>query len=258
MTLEITIVPLLTDNYAYVLHEPEAEVTAVVDPSEAIPVLTVLQRQKRHLTHIFNTHHHGDHTGGNLELKRLTGAQVVGSAYDHERIPGLDTAVSEHAPFMFGSIPIRILHVPGHTRGQISFYCEQDQAVFTGDTLFAMGCGRLFEGTPAEMWASMQKLMALPDATRVYCGHEYTLNNGLFALSVEPDNPQLQERVSEARELRAQGRATLPSTIGLEKSTNPFLRPDNPTIRKRLDLPLCDDATVFGEIRGRKDRFPTM
>lgn len=258
MALDITIVPLLKDNYAYLLHEPESETTAVVDPSEAAPVLSLLQQQKRSLAYILNTHHHGDHTGGNLELKHATGAKVVASAYDHERIPGVDATVSERAPLSLGPISVQILHVPGHTRGQISFYCEQEQAVFTGDTLFSMGCGRLFEGTPAEMWTSLQKLMALPDATRIYCGHEYTLNNGLFALSLEPDNPELHERMREVRELRAQGRATVPSTVGLEKATNPFLRPNSPAIRNRLGLPLGDPATVFGEIRRRKDRFPTM
>jgi hydroxyacylglutathione hydrolase len=255
MTLQIEPVPLLKDNYAYLVREPNAGLTAIVDPSEAGPVLRLLAENKLNLTHVINTHHHWDHTGGNLELKQATGAVIVGPSYDRERIPGIEVEVSEEAPFRFGGTAAKILHVPGHTKGQVSFWFREDGAVFTGDTLFAMGCGRLFEGTPAEMWASMQKLMGLPDDTRVYCGHEYTEANGEFALTLEPENKDLQARMKEVRSLRAKDLPTVPSTIGLEKKTNPFLRPDSPEIRKTLNLPDADNVAVFGKIRALKDRF---
>jgi len=255
MALQIELVPLLKDNYGYLVRDPDAGVTAIVDPSEATPVLELLAAKGLTLTHVINTHHHWDHTDGNLEIKKATGAVVVGPAYDRERIPGIDVAVSEDAPFRFGNAEAAILHVPGHTRGQVSFWFKDDNALFTGDTLFAMGCGRMFEGTAAIMWASLQKLMALPDATRVYCGHEYTEKNGEFALTLESGNKDLQARMKEVRTLRAKGLPTIPSTIGLEKKTNPFFRPHSPEIRATLGMQDADTVAVFGEIRGRKDGF---
>ncbi len=252
-SLEIGIVPCLSDNYAYLIHDKDAGLTAIVDPSEPEPVKKALEAKGYKLTHILNTHHHFDHTGGNLPLKEAYGAEVVGPGKDRDRIPGIDTGVSEDAPWRFGNHSVQILEVPAHTRGAITFV--MDGAAFTGDTLFAMGCGRLFEGTPAMMWSSLSKLAKLPDATLIYCGHEYTLSNGRFALTLEPTNAALKRRFAEVEASRAKGEPTVPSTIGLEKTTNPFLRPASAELRKSLGMESADDVAVFGETRKRKDNF---
>jgi hydroxyacylglutathione hydrolase len=253
--LDIELVACLTDNYAYLLHDPDDGLCAVVDPSEPAPVRAALQKRGWRLTHILNTHHHFDHTGGNVPLKEEFGAEVVGPAKDHDRIPGIDVGVSEDKPWRFGSHVAHILEIPAHTRAHIAFAFEEDGAVFTGDTLFAMGCGRLFEGTPAMMWTSLSKLMRLDDATRVYCGHEYTLNNGRFALTLEPGNADLKSRVEEVETLRANSAPTIPTAIGLEKRTNPFLRPGSAEIRHTLNMADEGDVEVFAEMRRRKDAF---
>ena len=249
--MQIEIVPCLSDNYAYLVKAGTA--CAVVDPSEAAPVKAALDRLGWRPSHILNTHHHSDHVGGNLELKRLYGAEIVGPGKDAARIPGLDTGVDEHSGWEFAGHGVRILEVPGHTRGAITFVVEGH--AFTGDTLFAMGCGRLFEGDPAMMWKSLSKLKALPDATKIYCGHEYTESNGRFALTIEPGNAALAARMTEVKAARAKGLPTIPSTIGLEKKTNPFLRPDSEEIQDRLGMRDASDTAVFGEIRRRKDNF---
>lgn len=254
-TLAIDLVPCLRDNYAYLVRDSAAGLCAVVDPSEAAPVRAALAKAGARLTHILNTHHHFDHTGGNLELKAEFGAKIVGPAKDRDRIPGIDVGVDESAPWNFGPHAAAVLEIPAHTRAHIAFHFPNSAAVFTGDTLFAMGCGRLFEGTPAMMWAAMEKLMALPDETRVYCGHEYTLSNGRFALSVEPHNEALQARMREVEALRAEDKPTIPTTIGLEKRTNPFMRPDSTEIRNVLDLGGASNVDVLGETRRRKDAF---
>lgn len=252
---QIDLVPCLTDNYAYLIHDPEAGVTGIVDPSEADPVFAALKRKGLKLTHILNTHHHWDHTGGNLPLKEATGAQIVGPRADAERIPGIDLALGDGDAWTFGTQTARIFDIPGHTKGHIAFWFADSKAVFTGDTLFAMGCGRLFEGTPAQMWSSLQKLMALPPETRVYCGHEYTQSNARFAVTVEPDNADLTERAREVDRLRAEGRPTIPSTIGLERATNPFLRPTSPSLAGHVGRGTEDPVAVFAETRRRKDSF---
>lgn len=256
MALEVELIPCLSDNYAYLLYDPaEPGLCAVVDPSEPEPVRRALAERGLKLTHILNTHHHLDHTGGNIPLKEEFGAKVVGPAKDRERIPGIDIGVDEMAPWRFGRHTAHILEIPAHTRAHIAFAFEDENIVFTGDTLFAMGCGRLFEGTPQMMWSSLSKLMQLDDAIRVYCGHEYTLSNGRFALTMEPNNSDLQARMREVESLREQARPTIPSNIALEKKTNPFLRPDSSEIRKTLGLEDADNVTVFAEIRRRKDSF---
>ena len=188
-------------------------------------------------------------------LKQEFGVPVIGPAKDRARIPALDIGVDETTPFALGSHKARVLEIPAHTRAHIAFAFGADDAVFTGDTLFAMGCGRLFEGTPDMMWRSLSKLMTLPDSMRVYCGHEYTLNNGRFALTLEPDNEALTARMRDVEKCRAEGAPTIPSTIGLEKKTNPFLRPDSAEIRRTLDMERASDVEVFAEMRARKDRF---
>ena len=249
--MQIEIVPCLSDNYAYLVKAGTE--CAVVDPSEAAPVRAALDRLGWRPDYILNTHHHHDHVGGNLELKQVYGAEIVGPGKDAARIPGLDTGVDEHSGWEFAGHGVRILEVPGHTRGAITFVVEGH--AFTGDTLFAMGCGRLFEGDPAMMWKSLSKLKTLPDATRIYCGHEYTESNGRFALTIEPGNAALAARMSEVKAARAKGQPTIPSTIGLEKQTNPFLRPESGEIRMGLNMENASDTAVFGEIRRRKDGF---
>jgi hydroxyacylglutathione hydrolase len=253
--ISVVQLPVLTDNYVYLVREPEASAVAVVDPAVHQPVLDALAARGWRLTHILNTHHHGDHVGGNLALKRATGATVVGPRADRARIPGIDVEVGDGDTYRLGAAAARVLDVPGHTRGHIAYWFPDSDALFCGDTLFALGCGRLFEGTPAQMWASLSKLRALPAATRVYCAHEYTQDNARFALTVEPDNEALVARARAIDAARAVGRPTVPSTLAEECATNPFLRAESAAIRRRLRLTDADDVAVFAEVRRRKDHF---
>jgi hydroxyacylglutathione hydrolase len=252
--LEIVPVSCLRDNYAYLVIEAGGA-CAVVDPSEATPVSRELAARRLTLTHILNTHLHHDHVGGNLALKSASGAQIVAAEKDRARIPGLDVGLREGDVFRLGNARARILEIPAHTSAHIAYWFEDAKAVFTGDTLFLMGCGRLFEGTPAMMSASLAKLAGLPGDTRVFCGHEYTLNNGRFALTLEPGNTDLQQRMKETAETRAKGEPTVPATMALEKKTNPFLRANSPEIRRALGMERASDVDVFAEMRRRKDAF---
>ena len=255
MPLQIHQFPCRSDNYGFLAHDPETDLTACIDTPEADAINAALEETGWRLTHILNTHHHGDHTGGNLELKERWGCTVVGAANDAARIPGIDVQVSDGDEYAFGSMQARVFEVPGHTTGHIAYYFASENVAFVGDTLFALGCGRLFEGTPAMMWNSLQKLMALPDETVVYCAHEYTQANARFALSVEPGNEQLVARSREIDELREQGLPTVPTTIGLERATNPFLRPMSENLQATIGLGGDDLVAVFAETRKRKDNF---
>jgi len=253
--MQIALVPLLTDNYGYLLHDPASGATAIVDPSEAGPVLAAAEARGWRLSHILNTHHHADHSGGNLGLKQATGAAVVGPAPDRARIPGIDIALDEGGRFRLGDAEAEILFIPGHTKGHIAFHFRGERALFCGDTLFSLGCGRMFEGTAPMMWASLDKLRRLPPETRVFCGHEYTAANARFAVSIDPANQALRRREREIAELRAQNKPTIPSTMGEERAANPFLRADDPALAAAVGLPDAPPAEVFGEIRRRKDNF---
>ena len=253
--LQIEQIPVLSDNYVYLLHEPQAGVTAVVDPGVAAPVLERLAARGWHLDWILSTHHHADHTGGNLEIKQATGCQIAGPKGDAARIPGIDLGLAEGDHFRLGDAEAEVFETPGHTSGHISYWFADAKALFCADTLFALGCGRLFEGTPAQMWRSLSKFAQLPDDAMVYCAHEYTQSNARFALSVDPDNPALKARAAEIARLRAAGQPTVPSTLGAERAANPFLRPNDPAIRQRLGLQDASDVDVFAELRRRKDRF---
>ena len=254
-TLDVELIPALSDNYIHLIHAPATGTTGVVDPAEAGPVLAALERRGLKLDFILNTHHHPDHVGGNLALKAATGATIVGPTADAARIPGIDVQLGDGDSWRFGDQPVKVFDVPGHTRGHIAFWFPDGQAVFVGDTLFSLGCGRLFEGTPEQMQVSLSKLAALPPDTRVYCAHEYTQSNARFALSVEPHNAALRRRSAEVDRLRAEGKSTIPSTIGLELETNPFLRWASPEIQQSVGLLGGLPAAVLGETRRRKDNF---
>ncbi len=255
MTLEVHQFPCLNDNYGFLIHEPVAGVTASIDTPEVAPINAALAEKGWRLTHILNTHHHFDHAGGNEALKREWGCTVVGAANDAERIPGIDVEVADGELFAFGNASAQVLEVPGHTSGHIAFYFADEGMAFVGDTMFALGCGRLFEGTPQQMWDSLSKLMALPDETVVYCAHEYTQANAAFALSVEPDNAALVARAAEIDSKRANGDWTVPTTIGLERATNPFVRPSSVDLQRTLGMTGADLVDVFAETRRRKDSF---
>ena len=253
--LEIQQLSALTDNYIYLVHCAETGETAVVDPGQAKPVLAALDQFGWKLTHILNTHHHADHTGGNLDLKQATGCKVIGARVDTARIPGITNPISEGEVIMIGRSMGRVINVKGHTRGHIAYWFEDSSALFCGDTLFSLGCGRLFEGTPDEMWHSLLKIRDLPDDTKVYCAHEYTNANADFALSVDPDNAELRTRADEILKLREAGKPTVPSFLGSEKKINPFLRADVPAFQAALDMAGADPVSVFAEVRHRKDVF---
>jgi hydroxyacylglutathione hydrolase len=224
MALEIIRIPVLSDNYVWMAHEPVSGETMVVDPAVADAVLTEADARGWTITQIWNTHWHPDHTGGNADIKAATGCTITGPAGEAERIPTLDRTVSEGDCVALGGLTAHVLDVPAHTAGHIAFHLPEAATAFTGDTLFAMGCGRLFEGDAAQMYAAMRKFEAMPDETAVYCAHEYTLSNGRYAVVAEPDNAALAARMVEVEAARAAGEATVPTSIGLEKATNPFLR----------------------------------
>ena len=224
MALEIVRIPVLSDNYVWLVHEPVSGETMVVDPAVAPPVLEKAEELGWKISQIWNTHWHPDHTGGNAEIKQATGCTITGPAAEAGRIPTLDVQVKGGDVVRLGDVTADVLDVPAHTAGHIAFHFAKDKAAFVGDTLFAMGCGRLFEGTAEQMFGNMRALEALGDDTAIYCAHEYTLSNGRFALTVEPDNTALVQRMAEVVALRDRGEPTVPTTIALEKATNPFMR----------------------------------
>ena len=238
--LEIVPVPVLSDNYVWLVHDPASDETVAVDPSVADPVLAAAAARGWRITQVWNTHWHPDHTGGNDSIRDSTGCTITGPA-EAERVSRMDRIVAGGDRARIGAIEAELIDIPAHTAGHVAFHLPAAATVFTGDTLFAMGCGKLFEGGAEQMYDNLQRLSALPPETRVYCGHEYTLANGLFALTVEPDNEALVRRVEEVRSLRERGEVTLPSTIALERATNPFMR--------------ASSAAELAERRRAKDGF---
>lgn len=255
MPFEILTIPCLADNYAFLAHDADSGKTLCVDVPETAPVLQALEQAGWTLSHVLLTHHHADHVQGLRDLLAAHPATVIGAAADAHRLPPLDFAVAEGDTIEIGDQTGHVIDVSGHTVGHIAVHFPASHAVFTADSLMALGCGRIFEGTADQMWGSLQKLMQLPPDTIVYSGHEYTSANAKFALSVDPDNSALISRSKAIDAAREQGRPTVPSTLAEELATNPFLRAEDPTIRSRLAMQDETDAAVFAEIRKRKDKF---
>ena len=253
--LKIFQFPCRDDNYGVILHDPESSVTISIDAPETEAINDVLESKRIQLTHIMTTHHHGDHVAGNKQLKADHKCTIIGPGDEAGKIPGLDQAVSHGDTIDIGGHRIEVIGTPGHTLGQIAFYFPGQGVVFCADALFALGCGRIFEGTPAMMHTALTRLAALPEETKVYAGHEYTLANANFAVTIDPDNAQLAQRAREIEVMRDNGKPTLPTTIALEKQTNPFLRPFDSKIRAHLGMMDATDLEVFTEIRSRKDHF---
>lgn len=253
--MEIVQIPVLKDNYIYLLHDPATGMTAAVDPAEAAPVLEVLSVRDWTLTHILNTHYHGDHVGGNRALKQATACRILGQSISPELIPEIDDPVLEGDQFLLGKLRCEVWEVSGHTRHHIAFWFPDQKRLFCGDTLFAMGCGRLLGGTAEQLWSSLDRLRQLPGETQVFCTHEYTQNNGRFALTVDPENADLLERMQRVNQARVKGKATVPFLMREEWASNPFLRPESPAIRARLGMEGESDLAVFSELRRRKDDF---
>ena len=244
-----------SDNYGVLVHDADTGQTACIDAGDAAAALAALQEKSWTLSHLLITHHHADHTAGLNQLKQTTGCHVVGPVERGTAIAGIDQPVDEGDTFSFAGKTVQALHTPGHTKDMINFYFEDDKLVFTGDTLFSMGCGRLFEGDAAMMLASVNKLKALPDDTLMYCAHEYTATNARFANAVDPDNVDVATRVSEVEALRANDKPTVPCLMSIEKATNPFLRVDDAGIRAALGLSDADGVAVFAELRERRNGY---
>ena len=255
MTLELVTVPCLSDNYAFLLHDSKTERTLLADAPESWPIMAALEARGWKLTDVVLTHHHYDHVDGLEDLVQAFHPQVIGAAADAARLPPLDKAVNGGETFDWSGHRVDVIAVPGHTSGHVAYYIPDAGAVFTGDSLMALGCGRLFEGTAQEMWESLGRLAALPDDTLVCSGHEYTAANARFARTIEPDNAALKVRAREIQAARARDAATVPSTLEQEKATNPFLRAHLPQVKAALGMQDAPDDEVFAEIRRRKDSF---
>ena len=253
--LLIKILPVLSDNYIFIIHDQSSGETVCVDPAEADPVLKCLEEENWNLSAIWNTHHHPDHTGGNLELKETTGCKIFGPEKGLRAIPGIDKILTEQDTLSLGKHSVQILETPGHTKKAVSYFIKKENILFCGDTLFSLGCGRMFEGTPEEFWNSLKKIKSLPSETLVYCTHEYTLANSHFARSVEPQNEELLSYQRKVQEKRDQNHSTVPSILKTEILTNPFLRTGDEKLQKTLGLSGSEEWLVFKKLRELKDSY---
>lgn len=253
--LKVLQIKALSDNYIYMLYNEDSGEALAVDPAVSESVLFEILKRNLNLNYILNTHHHFDHVGGNKSLKEKTGCKVIGYKGDSDRIPFIDIPVEDNQILNILGSEVKILFIPGHTKGHIAYLFLKEKYLFCGDTLFSMGCGRLFEGTPEEMLNSLKLISALPEDTRVYCAHEYTLNNAKFAISVDPYNEKLRSRFKEVEKLRKNSEPTIPSSIGTEIETNPFLRVDNISLRENINMINASEAEVFKYLREKKDMF---
>ena len=255
MAVEIEQFMCRSDNFGVLVRDPSSGAVALIDAPEERPILDAIERTGWTPSLLLVTHHHFDHVEANLALKERFGLRIIGPKAEAAKIPGIDQTVEEGDVLHLGVEEIRVIETPGHTTGHVSFYLPESEVLFAADTLFALGCGRLLEGTPAMMLRSLKKLAALPPSTQVYCGHEYTQSNARFALTVDPANSRLADRARKIEDLRAKGKATLPTTLREELATNPFLRWHDPAIRRNLGMETATDEAVFAEIRKRKDNF---
>lgn len=255
MPVEIITIPCLADNYAYLVRDEATDQTALVDAPEAAPIAAALEARGWGLDQIWITHHHGDHTDGVAALRERYGAKVIGNVKDRARLPALDAEISEGERVSLGDTVARIIDVSGHTVGHIAFVLDDERAAFTADSLMALGCGRVFEGTHAMMWESLARFLEMPDDMRIYSGHNYGRANGHFARSIEPESRALAERVAAIEKADAAGVPIVPATLAEEKATNPFLRAVEPSVKRALGLEGADDASTFAELRRRKDAF---
>jgi len=253
--MHVSPIPCLTDNYAYIIYDNVSKTVGVVDPSEASPVIVFLQKQNLKLNYILNTHHHYDHVGGNIELKKLYNTKVIGFVNDKHRIPGIDITLADNEKWIFGKSPVKILHIPGHTLGHICFYFENEKIAFTGDTLFSLGCGRIFEGDHKQMLTSLNRLKKLPKNTKIYCGHEYSYKNAEFCMKHDDDNIDLKKKFEKIKQLRSSNLPTLPTTLEEELKSNIFLRCDQNDLKDKLNMKNQEDYKVFRKIRDLKDNF---
>lgn len=252
--LEIHMFPCLNDNYGYLVHDPVSGETAVIDTPDATKIMAEAETKGWKITQIWNTHWHPDHAGGNLQIKDATGCVIIGPAGEEDKIPGLDRAVRQDSLVNLGAIVAKVIDVPGHTAGHIAFHVEEEGVAFVGDTVFALGCGRLFEGSPAQMWDSLSKIKALPEDTILYCAHEYTAANAKFAATIEPENSDLQTYIDQVKALRSEDKPTIPTRLDKELAANPFLRADIPALQAAMGHS-GDPVETFAEIRRRKDNF---
>jgi hydroxyacylglutathione hydrolase len=255
MSVEVRLVPCLSDNYAVLLRDSASNMVAAIDAPEAAPIVEALEDAKWKLTHILVTHKHADHIQGIPALKERYGAKVIGPRAEADQIPKLEEKVGEPDTVEVGSLRARVYDTPGHTAGHICYWFDKEKLLFSADTLFALGCGRPFERPAAVLWESLLKLRNLPDDTVVYCGHEYTLANARFSVTVDPGNTGLKARLAQIEKARAANKPTVPSTLGEEKKTNPFLRADEPSVAAAVGMPGADPAAVFTELRERKNNF---
>ena len=253
--IEINIIGALSDNYIYLLRNNEKNLTAVVDPGDANAVIKVLNDKGWHLDEIINTHHHHDHTDGNLKLREIYGSKLIAPIYEKERISNIDIFVSDNDIISIAGIETKVIHTPGHTIGHVCYYMPDENALFSGDTLFYLGCGRVFEGSMEQMWSSLVKLKTLPDNTLTYCGHEYSISNAKFSNHLDPHNELLKVAFSEIKTKRANLEPTIPFNLGIEKKINPFLRVDDKVFTASIGLKTISFSDSFKEIRLRKDNF---
>ena len=252
--MNIEIIKCLKDNYSYLITDSDRN-SIVIDPSEADPIIKIVEKKKLNLKFILNTHHHFDHIGGNDELKKKYSSEIVGFVKDKDRIPGIDISVSDNEVWKSGNFEAKIIYIPGHTSGHIAFYFYKNEILFSGDTLFSLGCGRVFEGTYQQMFNSLNKIKSLPGDTKIYCGHEYTKNNIKFCLKFNPNNNHLREKAKELEAKTKGEKPTIPSTIRDEIQTNIFLRYDDLDVKSALDLKNASDIEIFTKLRDLKDSF---
>ena len=253
--MQITQIPWLADNYAYIINDSNSKTIGVVDPSEALPIISFLKKENLKLDYILNTHHHFDHVGGNSELKKRYNAKVVGFVNDKHRIPEIDITLKDNEKWFFGNSSVKIIHIPGHTLGHICFFFEKENIAFTGDTLFSLGCGRIFEGDHNQMLQSLKKIKKLPKNTMIYCGHEYTYKNAEFCMKYDGDNIDLKKKFEKVKKLRLANLPTIPSSLEDELKSNIFLRCDQDALKIKLNMKNQEDFKVFKKVRDLKDSF---